>query len=63
MACFSAQELEKDLHGKAVDSLPAEKKLVIFDKIFTAYHEARSCIRSDLVWNINQLFLIHNDKR
>lgn len=46
---FSAQELEKDLHGPAADSLPAEKKLAIFDKIFTAYHEARSSIRSDLV--------------
>ncbi|XP_075636601.1 uncharacterized protein LOC142608815, partial [Castanea sativa] len=45
----SAQELEKDLHGPAADSLPAEKRLAIFDKIFTAYHEARSCIRSDLV--------------
>lgn len=52
MTTFSAQELEKDLHGPAADSLPSEKKLVIFDKIFTAYHEARSCIRSDLVWVI-----------
>ncbi|KAM4094516.1 hypothetical protein ACB094_04G117800 [Castanea mollissima] len=43
-----AEELEKDLHGPAADSLPAEKRLAIFDKIFTAYHEARSCIRSDL---------------
>ena len=48
----SAQELEKDLHGPAADSLPAEKRLAIFDKIFTAYHEARSCIRSDLVWKV-----------
>ncbi|KAF3942546.1 hypothetical protein CMV_030807 [Castanea mollissima] len=47
-----AQELEKDLHGPATDSLPAEKRLSIFDKIFTAYHEARSCIRSDLVWKV-----------
>ncbi|RVX17990.1 Signal recognition particle subunit SRP68 [Vitis vinifera] len=44
-----AQDLEKDLHGPAADSLPAEKKLGIFDKIFTAYHEARSSIRNDLV--------------
>ncbi|KAF3950732.1 hypothetical protein CMV_023552 [Castanea mollissima] len=43
-----SEELEKDLHGPAADSLPAEKRLAIFDKIFTAYHEARSCIRSDL---------------
>ena len=48
----SAQELEKDLHGPAANSLPAEKRLAIFDKIFTAYHEARSCIRSDLVWKV-----------
>ncbi|KAG8388156.1 hypothetical protein BUALT_Bualt02G0096600 [Buddleja alternifolia] len=33
---------------KAADSVPAEKKLVIFDKIFAAYNEARSCIRNDL---------------
>ncbi|KAF3970892.1 hypothetical protein CMV_005464 [Castanea mollissima] len=49
VAIMKAQELEKDLHGPAADSLPAEKRLAIFDKIFTAYHEARSCIRSDLV--------------
>nr|XP_023919500.1 signal recognition particle subunit SRP68-like [Quercus suber]POF01594.1 signal recognition particle subunit srp68 [Quercus suber] len=49
VAILKAQELEKDLHGPATDSLPAEKRLAIFDKIFTAYHEARSCIRSDLV--------------
>lgn len=49
MAFFSAQELEKDLHGPSADSLQAEKRLAIFDKIFTAYHDARSCIRSDLV--------------
>ncbi|XP_065872551.1 uncharacterized protein [Euphorbia lathyris] len=49
VAILKAQELEKDLHGPAADSFPADKKLGIFDKIFTAYHEARSCIRSDLV--------------
>ncbi|XP_075650247.1 uncharacterized protein LOC142620832 [Castanea sativa] len=49
VAIVKAQELEKDLHGPAADSLPAEKRLAIFDKIFTAYHEARSCIRSDLM--------------
>nr|POE79197.1 signal recognition particle subunit srp68 [Quercus suber] len=49
VSILKAQELEKDLHGPAADSLPAEKRLAIFDKIFTAYHEARSCIRSDLV--------------
>ncbi|MBA0732114.1 hypothetical protein Gogos_016223 [Gossypium gossypioides] len=47
-AKFAAQELEKDLHGPSADSLSAEKRLVTFDKVFTAYHEARSCIRSDL---------------
>ncbi|GLT73409.1 hypothetical protein SLA2020_452700 [Shorea laevis] len=49
VAILKAQELEKELHDPAADSLPAEKRLAIFDKIFTAYHEARSCIRSDLV--------------
>ncbi|GKV17420.1 hypothetical protein SLEP1_g27934 [Rubroshorea leprosula] len=48
VAILKAQELEKDLHGQSADALPAEKKLAIFDKIFSAYHEARSCIRSDL---------------
>ncbi|XP_072979213.1 uncharacterized protein [Typha angustifolia] len=48
VSILKAQELEKDLHGSA-DSLPAEKKLVMFDKIFSAYHDARTCIRNDLV--------------
>ncbi|KAB5532206.1 hypothetical protein DKX38_018876 [Salix brachista] len=43
-----AQELEKDLHGPAADSLSAEKKLAVFDKIYITYQEARSFIRSDL---------------
>uniref|UniRef100_A0A0E0EK85 Signal recognition particle subunit SRP68 n=1 Tax=Oryza meridionalis TaxID=40149 RepID=A0A0E0EK85_9ORYZ len=30
------------------ESVPADKKLGIFDKIFSAYHDARSCIRNDL---------------
>ncbi|CAN1145000.1 Signal recognition particle subunit SRP68 [Linum perenne] len=48
VSILKAQELEKDLHARANDSLPAEKKLTVFDKIFTAYHEARGYIRSDL---------------
>ncbi|KAF9671777.1 hypothetical protein SADUNF_Sadunf12G0083900 [Salix dunnii] len=48
VAILKAQELEKDLHGPAADSLSAEKKLAVFDKIYTAYQEARSFIRSDL---------------
>ncbi|KAK8680219.1 hypothetical protein V6N13_109171 [Hibiscus sabdariffa] len=48
IAILKAQELEKDLHGPSADSLSAEKRLATFDKVFTAYHEARSCIRSDL---------------
>lgn len=48
VSILKAQELEKDLHGQMEDSLPAEKRLAIYDKIFAAYHEARSCIRSDL---------------
>ncbi|EXC54207.1 hypothetical protein L484_001395 [Morus notabilis] len=49
VAILKAQELEKDLHGPTAETLPGDKRLAIFDKIFTAYHEARSCIRSDLV--------------
>lgn len=49
VSILKAQELEKDVHGQAAESLPAEKRLTIFDKIFTAYHDARSCIRNDLV--------------
>ncbi|KAI3954268.1 hypothetical protein MKW98_018092 [Papaver atlanticum] len=47
VSILKAQELEKDLHGSA--AVPAEKKVVMYDKIFAAYHEARSCIRKDLV--------------
>ncbi|GAB2222548.1 hypothetical protein Droror1_Dr00016666 [Drosera rotundifolia] len=45
---LKAQELEKDVGGPTAESLPAEKRLGIYDKIFTSYHEARSCIRNDL---------------
>ncbi|KAK6147982.1 hypothetical protein DH2020_018894 [Rehmannia glutinosa] len=48
VSILKAQELEKDVNGPTADSLPAEKKLVIFDKIFAAYNEARSYIRTDL---------------
>lgn len=47
VSILKAQELEKDLYGMSADA-PAEKKLAIFDKIFSAYHDARSCIRHDL---------------
>ncbi|XP_059291456.1 uncharacterized protein LOC132044933 [Lycium ferocissimum] len=53
VSILKAQELEKDIHGSAADSLPAEKKLLLYDKIFAAYHEARSCIRNDLVTAAN----------
>nr|GMD03465.1 signal recognition particle subunit SRP68 [Ipomoea batatas]GMD25912.1 signal recognition particle subunit SRP68 [Ipomoea batatas] len=53
VSILKAQELERDIHGPAGDSLPAEKRLVVFDKIFAAYHEARSSIRSDLVTAAN----------
>ncbi|KAL3376252.1 hypothetical protein AABB24_002942 [Solanum stoloniferum] len=53
VSILKAQELEKDIHGSAADSLTAEKKLVLYDKIFAAYHEARSCIRNDLVTAAN----------
>ncbi|KAL7139722.1 hypothetical protein ABFS83_09G072600 [Erythranthe nasuta] len=48
VSILKAQELENDINGPAADSLPTEKKLVIFDKIFAAYNEARSSIRNDL---------------
>ncbi|XP_055825731.1 uncharacterized protein LOC129894196 [Solanum dulcamara] len=53
VSILKAQELEKDIHGSTADSLPAEKKLALYDKIFAAYHEARSCIRNDLVTAAN----------
>ncbi|KAL6182695.1 hypothetical protein ACLB2K_044108 [Fragaria x ananassa] len=49
VSILKAQDLEKDILGSSANSLPTEKRLAVFDKIFTAYHEARSCIRSDLV--------------
>ncbi|KAF5177744.1 Signal recognition particle subunit srp68 [Thalictrum thalictroides] len=49
VSILKAQELEKDLHSLDADSLPADKKLGIFDKVFAAYHDARSSIRTDLV--------------
>ncbi|XP_050121221.1 uncharacterized protein LOC126598887 isoform X1 [Malus sylvestris] len=48
VSILKAQELEKDLLGSSTNSLLPEKKIGIFDKIFTAYHEARGCIRNDL---------------
>jgi signal recognition particle subunit SRP68 len=50
---FSAQQLERDLKGGASESVAVDKKLTIFDKIFSAYHDARGCIRNDLVQNFN----------
>ncbi|KAI4345044.1 hypothetical protein L6164_012212 [Bauhinia variegata] len=49
VAILKAQELEKDLLGPMADSMPADKRLTIFDKIFSAYHEARGYIRADLL--------------
>uniref|UniRef100_A0A0D9VSS3 Signal recognition particle subunit SRP68 n=1 Tax=Leersia perrieri TaxID=77586 RepID=A0A0D9VSS3_9ORYZ len=48
VSILKAQQLEKDLNGGNTESVPADKKLAIFDKIFSAYHDARSCIRNDL---------------
>ncbi|KAK3118743.1 hypothetical protein QOZ80_9BG0706230 [Eleusine coracana subsp. coracana] len=48
VSILKAQQLERDLKGGASESIAAEKKLAIFDKIFSAYHDARSCIRNDL---------------
>ncbi|KAL6875568.1 hypothetical protein ACP4OV_013081 [Aristida adscensionis] len=48
VSILKAQQLERDLSGAASESVAADKKLAIFDKIFSAYHDARSCIRNDL---------------
>lgn len=48
VSILKAQEREKDLHGSPSESLSAEKKLAIFEKIFSAYQDARSSIRNDL---------------
>ncbi|KAH9623709.1 hypothetical protein KSS87_013423, partial [Heliosperma pusillum] len=49
VSILKAQELEKDLQGPTADTLNGEKKLSVYDKIFTAYHDARSSIRNDLI--------------
>ncbi|KAM0879607.1 hypothetical protein ACQ4PT_034127 [Festuca glaucescens] len=48
VAILKAQQLERDLNGAATESISADKKLAIFDKLFSAYHDARGCIRNDL---------------
>ncbi|KAJ0527921.1 putative signal recognition particle subunit SRP68, SRP68 domain superfamily [Helianthus annuus] len=48
VSILKAQELEKELNDRMEGALPAEKRLAVFDKIFTAYNEARGSIRSDL---------------
>lgn len=55
----SAQELEKELQGPTAESIPAEKKLTIYDKLFTAYHDARNTIRSDLVSKFTRHVMIY----
>jgi hypothetical protein len=57
----SAQELEKDIHGPLAENISADKRLVIFDKIFSAYHDARGFIRADLVLNLLDLFLFNHE--
>ena len=46
--CITGQQLEKELDS-SMTSLSLEKRLTVFDKIFTAYHDARRHIREDLV--------------
>ncbi|GJT61472.1 putative ribonuclease H-like domain-containing protein [Tanacetum coccineum] len=46
---LSAQNMEKELQDRVEGTLPAEKRLAVFDKNFAAYHEARASIRNDLV--------------
>ncbi|XP_071710376.1 uncharacterized protein [Rutidosis leptorrhynchoides] len=48
VSILKAQELEKELHARMEGTLSAEKTLAVFDKIFSAYHEARGFIRNDL---------------
>ncbi|CAH1419490.1 unnamed protein product [Lactuca virosa] len=48
VSILKAQELEKEVNDRKEGALPSEKRLAVFDKIFAAYHEARSSIRSDL---------------
>ncbi|XP_076893630.1 uncharacterized protein LOC143545669 isoform X2 [Bidens hawaiensis] len=48
VSILKAQELEKELNDRMEGTLPAEKRLAVFDKIFAAYHEARGSIRNDL---------------
>ncbi|KAK4795309.1 hypothetical protein SAY86_013303 [Trapa natans] len=49
VSILKAQDLEKDLNVPSANLMPEEKKLIMFDKLFAAYHDARSCIRNDLV--------------
>lgn len=48
VAILKAQDMEKELQDRMEGTLPAEKRLAVFDKIFAAYHEARASIRNDL---------------
>ncbi|MQL98407.1 hypothetical protein Taro_031105 [Colocasia esculenta] len=48
VSILKARELEKDLHGSVADTLTPDRRLSLFEKIFTAYQDARSCIRNDL---------------
>ncbi|KAH7278375.1 hypothetical protein KP509_38G038400 [Ceratopteris richardii] len=45
---IKGQQLEKDL-GESVATLPLEKRVNVFDKIFSAYQDARRHIREDMV--------------
>lgn len=49
VSVLKAQALEKDLYSPAASSLTTEKQLAVFDKIFSAYHDARRYVRDDLV--------------
>lgn len=48
VSILKAQALEKDLYSSAASSLTTEKQLAVFDKIFSAYHDARRYVRDDL---------------
>ncbi|CAA6657011.1 unnamed protein product [Spirodela intermedia] len=48
VSILKARELEKDIDNSGSDSLTPDRKLNLFEKIFTAYHDARSSIRNDL---------------
>nr|GEV45355.1 signal recognition particle subunit SRP68 [Tanacetum cinerariifolium] len=46
---YLPKDMEKELEDRMEGTLPTEKRLAVFNKIFAAYHEARASIRDDLM--------------